>query len=109
MIFGTSLFNAPWRDIALQGFVQGLLTAVVSTCLYGRAVSILGASNGSAFAALAPAMTALVAIPLLGEWPATSDWIAMVLISGGVYIASGAPLPARWAGHEPSVSVHGEP
>ena len=109
MIFGTSLFNAPWRDIALQGFVQGLLTAVVSTCLYGRAVSILGASNGSAFAALAPAMTALVAIPLLGEWPATSDWIAMVLISGGVYIASGAPLPARWAGHGPSVSVHGEP
>jgi hypothetical protein len=33
----------------------------------------------------------------------------MVLISGGVYIASGAPLPARWAGHGPSVSVHGEP
>ena len=98
MIFGTSLFNAPWRDIALQGFVQGLLTAVISTCLYGRAVSLLGASNGSAFAALAPAMTALVAIPLLGEWPATSDWIAMVLISGGVYIASGGPLPARWAG-----------
>jgi drug/metabolite transporter (DMT)-like permease len=95
--------------LALQAFVQGLLTAVVSTCLYGRAVSILGASNGSAFAALAPAMTALAAIPLLREWPATGDWIAIFLISGGVFIASGAPLPARWAGHEPSVSVHGEP
>ena len=109
MIFGTSLFNAPWRDLVLQAFVHGLLGAVISTCLYGRAVSILGASNGSAFAALAPAITALLAIPLLGEWPATSDWIAMLLISGGVYIASGAPLPARWAGHGPSVSVHGEP
>lgn len=53
IIFGTSLFNAPWRDIALQAFVQGLLTAVISLMLYGRAVSILGASNGSAFAALA--------------------------------------------------------
>jgi drug/metabolite transporter (DMT)-like permease len=94
---------------SLYGLAYVSIWAVVSTCLYGRAVSILGASNGSAFAALAPAMTALVAIPLLGEWPATSDWIAMVLISGGVYIASGAPLPARWAGHEPSVSVHGEP
>ena len=53
IIFGTGLFNAPWRDIALQAFVQGLLTAVISLMLYGRAVSILGASNGSAFAALA--------------------------------------------------------
>ena len=26
IIFGTSLFNAPWRDIALQAFVHGLLT-----------------------------------------------------------------------------------
>lgn len=58
IIFGTGLFNAPWRDIALQAFVQGLLTAVISLMLYGRAVSILGASNGSAFAALSPVMTA---------------------------------------------------
>lgn len=98
ILFGTRLFNAPWRDLALQAFVHGLLVAVISFVCIGRAVSILGASNGSAFAALAPAITAILAIPILGEWPATSDWIAMLLISGGVYIASGAPLPARWAG-----------
>jgi drug/metabolite transporter (DMT)-like permease len=95
IIFGTGLFDAPWRDLALQAFVHGLLVAVISFWCIGRAVSILGASNGSAFAALAPAITAILAIPILGEWPATSDWIAMLLISGGVYIASGAPLPAR--------------
>ena len=99
IIFGTGLFNAPWRDIALQAFVHGLLTAVISLMLYGRAVSILGASNGSAFAALAPVMTAILAIPILGEWPMTSDWIAMLLISGGVYIASGGLLPVRRVGH----------
>ena len=99
IISGTSLFNAPWRDLALQAFVHGLLVAVISFLFIGRAVSILGASNGSAFAALAPAITAILAVPILGEWPATSDWIAMLLISGGVYIASGAPLPARWVGH----------
>ncbi|HEX3411948.1 MAG TPA: substrate-binding domain-containing protein [Stellaceae bacterium] len=92
---GTSLANAPWRDVALQAFVQGLLTAVISLLLYGRAVSILGASNGAAFAALCPAMTALLAIPILGEWPATIDWIAILLISCGVYFVSGGPLPAR--------------
>lgn len=97
--FGTSLFDAPWRDLALQAFVHGFLVAVISFMCIGRAVSLLGASNGSAFAALAPAITAMLAIPILGEWPATSDWVAMLLISGGVYIASGGPLPFRRAGH----------
>jgi drug/metabolite transporter (DMT)-like permease len=99
IISGTNLFSAPWRDVALQAFVQGFLTPVISFWLYGRAVSILGASNGSAFAALSPVMTTLLAIPILGERPAASDWIAMLLISGGVYIASGGLLPARWGGH----------
>lgn len=93
---GTDLFDAPWRDVAVQAFVHGVLVAVVSFVCIGRAVSILGASNGSAFAALAPAITAVLAIPILGEWPAPSDWIAMLLISAGVYIASGGPLPVRW-------------
>jgi drug/metabolite transporter (DMT)-like permease len=101
IIFGTSLFNAPWRDLALQAFVHGVLVAVISLLLYGRAISLLGASNGSAFAALAPMITAILAIPILGEWPATGDWIAMLLISGGVYIASGGLLAARRAGLAP--------
>jgi drug/metabolite transporter (DMT)-like permease len=75
--------------------VQGLLTTVISQWFFGRAVGILGASKGSAFSALCPAMTALAAIPLLGEWPAALDWIAILLISGGVYVASGGPLPVR--------------
>lgn len=89
------LAKAPWGDLALQALVQGVLTAIVSLVLYGRAVSILGASSGAAFAALSPAMTAIMAIPILGEWPATIDWIAIAAISVGVYVASGGPLPQR--------------
>ena len=95
---GTTLASASWSDIALQAFVQGVLTAILSLLLYGRAVAILGASSGAAFAALCPAMTALLAIPILGEWPKPIDWVAIGLISAGVYIVSGGPLPrARWA------------
>src|SRR5476649_2015214 len=83
---GTTLARAPWSDIALQAFVQGVLTAIVSLLLYGRAVSILGASSGAAFAALCPAMTALMAIPILGEWPTPVDGAAIALISIGVYV-----------------------
>jgi drug/metabolite transporter (DMT)-like permease len=96
---GASLANAPWRDVALQALVQGLLTSVISQMLFGRAVSILGASRSAAFAALSPAITALLAIPILGEWPATIDWIAILLISSGVYFVSGGPLPDRRIGN----------
>jgi drug/metabolite transporter (DMT)-like permease len=95
---GAPLANAPWRDIALQALVQGVLTSVISQVLFGRAVTILGASRSAAFAALSPAITALLAIPLLGEWPTTIDWIAITLISCGVYFVSGGPLPAQRAG-----------
>lgn len=90
---GATLARAPWGDIALQAIVQGVLTAIVSLLLYGRAVSLLGASSGAAFAALCPAMTALLAIPVLGEWPRAVDWAAITTISVGVYVVSGGPLP----------------
>lgn len=92
---GTTLVAASWGDLGLQAFVQGVLTAIISLLLYGRAVAILGASSGAAFAALCPAMTALLAIPVLGEWPKPMDWMAISLISAGVYCVSGGPLP-RW-------------
>lgn len=95
---GTALARAPWFDIALQAFVQGVLTAVVSLVLYGRAVNILGASSGAAFAALCPALTAVFAIPILDEWPRAIDWAAIISISAGVYIVSGGPLPLQLGG-----------
>lgn len=92
-VAGAGLAKAPWADIALQATVQGLLTNVISYFLYGRAVSILGASSGAAFAALCPVLTALMAIPVLAEWPTTTDWTAIIVISAGVYVVSGGPLP----------------
>src|SRR5262249_34314379 len=95
MVAGTAMFEASPGAIALQALVQGLLTAVFSYVIYGLAVSILGASSGAAFAASCPVMTALMAIPLLGEWPSSVDWVAIALVSVGVYVVSGGPLP-RW-------------
>jgi len=40
-------------------------------------------------------MAALMAIPALGEWPAAVDWLAIGVITAGVYLASGAPVPRR--------------
>jgi hypothetical protein len=38
-------------------------------------------------------MTALMAIPVLGESPSAIDGIAIALILIGVYVVSGGPLP----------------
>jgi drug/metabolite transporter (DMT)-like permease len=93
LVAGASLAQAAWTDIAVQAVIQGVLTAIVSYLLFGRAVELLGASSGAAFAALCPAMTALIAMPVLGEWPKPIDWLAIVAISAGVYVVSGGPLP----------------
>jgi drug/metabolite transporter (DMT)-like permease len=90
---GTSVFKAPPFDIVLQAIVQGVLTAIVALLLYGRMVSLLGATAGAAFVALTPAVTALMGIPILGEWPSGIDWVAITMISIGVYAVSGGPLP----------------
>jgi hypothetical protein len=46
--------QGPVFDIALQAIVQGLLTAIVALMLYGRMVSVLGATSGAASVALTP-------------------------------------------------------
>ena len=95
ILAGASIFDASPSAIALQALVQGLLTAVISYIVYGLAVSILGASSGAAFAASCPAMTVFMAIPVLGEWPSAVDCAAITLISVGVYVVSGGPVPRR--------------
>lgn len=90
---GARLLQLPASELAVQTAFQGVLVTIVSLVLYGRAVALLGAPGGAAFGALVPALSALFAIPLLGEWPGSFGWAAIALISVGVYLASGGPLP----------------
>jgi drug/metabolite transporter (DMT)-like permease len=85
------VLEAPVPELALHAFVQGVLTAVVSLVLHGRSVAILGASRASALSALSPALTALLAIPVLGEYPPALEWAAIALVSAGVWFISRAP------------------
>lgn len=94
-LYGTRLARLPLAEIAVQAIFQGVLVTIVSLLLYGRAVAILGASGGAAFGALVPALSALLALPLLHEWPSETDWVGIVLISAGVYLTSGGPLQSR--------------
>jgi drug/metabolite transporter (DMT)-like permease len=90
---GVALFATPWRDLLAQAFFQGVLVSIVALYFFGQGIAMLGASAGAAFAALAPALAAVLAIPILGETPQIKDWIAICGVSLGVYLASGGGLP----------------
>ncbi|MBO0737738.1 MAG: DMT family transporter [Alphaproteobacteria bacterium] len=96
-LYGACLAQLTVAEFTVQAVFQGVLVTIVALALYGRAIAILGASDAAAFGALVPALSALFAIPLLAEWPTQSGWIAIVFVSIGVYLASGGPLPLRWA------------
>jgi len=52
-------------------------------------------AKAAAFIALAPVMAVPMALAGLSEWPAPVDWAANTLITVGVYLAGGGPLPRR--------------
>jgi len=86
---GEHLLATPVRDLVLQGFCQGVLTAVVSMLFYSRGVALLGATSAGAFVAFGPVAAALMAIVILGETPRLSDWAGIAVITLGVLLASG--------------------
>jgi drug/metabolite transporter (DMT)-like permease len=94
------LLEVSLTDLAGQAFYQGVVTAAVSLALFGRSIMLLGASNAAAFVALTPVIATLMAIPALGERPTSIDWLAIGMITAGVYLASGAPVP-RWTAKIP--------
>ena len=106
IFFDNRLLEVSPTDLMGQAFYQGVLTAAVSLALFGRSIMLLGAAKAAAFVALTPVMAALMAIPALGEWPTSIDWLAIGMITAGVYLASGAPVPG-WTVKDPASNRSG--
>lgn len=77
-------------EITLQALVQGVLSGIVATILFAIAILRLGPSRAAAFAALLPALVAILALPVLGEVPNALALIGIIAASFGVAFASGA-------------------
>ena len=90
---GDGISRTGWVEIAVQVVVQGVLSGVVALVAYNRALQLLGASRGAALSCLMPVIGTLLAIPVLGEWPAPLDWLGVAVIGAGVYLAAGGPVP----------------
>ena len=93
---GAELAAAPWREIVIQAVFQGVLSAVVALLLYTRAVAILGAARGAVFAALVPAFSLLLAVPMLHETPSELQLVGVVCVTAGMVFALGLHDPTKW-------------
>jgi drug/metabolite transporter (DMT)-like permease len=86
---GAHLLDVSAAEVMTQAFMQGVVAAIVALFFFGEAVRRLGASRAAVLGALTPALAALLAIPLLGEFPTPLTWVAIVTVCTGVVLASG--------------------
>jgi drug/metabolite transporter (DMT)-like permease len=90
LVFGSRLFSAAPSEVVTQVAMQGVISAIVALFFYGEAVRRLGASRAAVLGSLAPVVAALLGMPLLGEFPNRLTWLAIIVVSMGVVLASGA-------------------
>lgn len=81
---GFELASHPWQAIAGQAIYQGVLMSVVALYFYSRAISLLGAAIGASFAALAPVISTIEAVFLLGEAPSMLSAVGLIVSVVGI-------------------------
>lgn len=103
VVAGPRFLAAAPGELLVQGVLHGAIAATLSVILFSIGVARLGAARAASPAALNPALTALAAIPVLGEvptWPEVPGFAALTI---GVWLASGARL-----GPGPPLAPRGE-
>jgi len=88
----STIFEAPWQEIALQGFYQGVVAAFVAGFLIAHAARTIGSTRQAAIMSGAPALALLMAIPLLGEIPSWISVAGVVIVTAGILVTLGANL-----------------
>lgn len=83
------LMMLPADALLAQGIVQGLIQGVVTLLAYTKAIAILGVSRAVLFPAIVPAISVLIGIPLVGEFPDASQIAGLVLVTFGIMAAVG--------------------
>ncbi|MBL8701060.1 MAG: DMT family transporter [Alphaproteobacteria bacterium] len=88
-LVGPRFLAAPAVEILGQAVFQGLVTGLLATFLYMRAIEILGPARASLFVALVPPIATVSAWPILGERPGLVTLAGVALVSLGMVVAVG--------------------
>lgn len=81
--------TAPWPEILLQGLYQGLGPSILGVLFFTTAIRSIGPTPTAAVMAGVPGLAALLAIPVLGEWPSILAWSGLLLATAGILLTAG--------------------
>lgn len=87
---------APWHEILLQAGYQGVMVVIIAMVLYTRAIAELGPTRLAAVMATVPAISALLAWPVLGEALTPLLGVGIALVTLGALIGAATRVSA-WA------------
>jgi drug/metabolite transporter (DMT)-like permease len=104
------LADAPMRELLWQSFYQGVLMSGIAIFAFNRAVGLLGPVTAASVFGLVPVVVAVLAIPVLGEWPTPSEALAVAAVAIGVALAArGGASPKSVSPAAPSGSLRAPP
>lgn len=90
--------------LAVEVIVQGVIAGAGTLYTYSRMVALLGPSRAAVFPALAPGIAALLAWPVLGHVPQSTEWVGLAIVMAGLVVSVSAPAARSAAITPPGVS-----
>ena len=85
----------PLGSMAVQGLVQGFGQGVLAITAYSQAIRVLGVSRAVLFPAMVPAVSILIGIPIVGEFPNAYQIAGLLLVTAGLVSAVGVFGPRQ--------------
>lgn len=80
----SGMATAPIGEVAFQAAFQGIGPGFLAVLLFATATIHLGATATAAFSAAVPAGAAVLAMPVLGEFPTPLMWVGVLVVSLGL-------------------------
>jgi drug/metabolite transporter (DMT)-like permease len=93
-IVESKLAIAPWREIAFQAFVQGMLSVVVSGITFVRMVEHFGPVRSTMMTAIVPGLSAIGAVIFLGEPLYWNVILGLIAVTVGITFGVRSIVPA---------------
>lgn len=96
------LSQASSGELLIQIVGQGVAAGVIATIAFSKAVHLLGSAKAGLFAAMVPAMSLVIGIPLLHEIPTVAQSVGLILVTTGLAVTlikrgtgTAAPTPTQ--------------
>ena len=88
----THLDELPINELIFHGIYQGIIVSLVALWLFTKAANLLGPTTTAVFMAAVPAVSLLLSMPVLNEYPTAMNIVGLLITTLGILFASGIAL-----------------